>query len=192
LEDRLKYILSSVIDWLKFGEAKNAALVALNGAAILSLIGAIKDIGNPAISYFLVHLTIPGLLIGLGISLNAIRGIMSKSYNPNLNFTDETDHILFYGDIAKYSDTEYLKKLYAFHKEEVPEVYGTLEIEFACQIIINARIASRKFKLFNYGLMVTIVAIAGSFLFAILPYYFKPVLSFYTDILGLGIEKYGK
>lgn len=192
MEERLKYVLSSVIDWLKFGEAKNAALVALNGAAILSLIGAVKDIGNSAISYFLVHLTIPGLLIGLGISLNAIRSIVSKSYSPNLNFTDITDHVLFYGDIAKYSDTEYLKKLYAFHKEDAPETYSALETEFACQIIINARIANRKFKLFNYGLIVTIVAIAGSFLLAILPYYFKPVLNFYTDILGLGIEKYGK
>jgi hypothetical protein len=152
MEERLKYILAQVIDWLKFAEAKNAALVGFTGAAILALIGAVKDIGNAAISYFIVHVTIPGLLIALFISLNSFRGILSKFFKHRAPAPGKDDHVFFYGDIHKYTDTQYLRKLYTLHDETAPEKFNRLEIELACQTIINSKVASRKFRLFNLGL----------------------------------------
>lgn len=39
MEDRRERILTRVIDWLKFAEAKNAALLTLDAGAVAGLIG---------------------------------------------------------------------------------------------------------------------------------------------------------
>ena len=43
MEDRLRYILSTVNEWLKFAEAKNGALLGVDIAIIFGLLQVISD-----------------------------------------------------------------------------------------------------------------------------------------------------
>lgn len=192
MEERLKYVFGLVNDWLKFAEAKIAAIIAFNGAAVLALIAAIKDIGNPFISYFIAHLTIPGLLVGLSIAFWGIKSNYSKSFVAKLPKPSNDDHILFFGDIAKYGDDEYLKFVYTRSEIKLPDETPLIELDIVCQTIINSRITLRKYQYANRALKATLITLIASSI-AILPTYFSySVRSFYTNTLNFDIDKYQK
>ena len=69
MDQRLRYIFTTVNEWLRFLETKHTALIALNGAAIIGLIQALPDVGNSSLKQLIPYWLIPGLLTALLISL---------------------------------------------------------------------------------------------------------------------------
>ncbi|MCP4218773.1 MAG: hypothetical protein GY765_29345, partial [bacterium] len=71
MEERLKSIFANVNDWLKFAEAKNAALVAFNSAIIFAVLSVFDQAALqkfPIGKWFLIPFLILTAL-GLGIAL---------------------------------------------------------------------------------------------------------------------------
>jgi len=60
LEERLRYILSTVNEWLKFAEAKNGALLAVDAAIIFGIFKLTSDSAWPhaIFSYLTISLVI--------------------------------------------------------------------------------------------------------------------------------------
>jgi len=69
----------------------------------------------------------------------------------------ETDNLLFYGDIASYDPAGYLQALYK-HCDAKDEALP-IERDYAQQIVMNSRIAVRKYEWFTTSVWLTIGAL---------------------------------
>jgi CRISPR/Cas system CMR-associated protein Cmr5 small subunit len=165
--DTLKDIFSNINDWLKFAEEKNAALIALNLVSIFGATAAItqKDVTIPKfISYYLYSFII---LNGLGLTIalysfwpqTQIEDTFRKKIE-DLSFkkSEHGNSVLFYGHIKDYTPQSYLDKLRESCNKEVGECSGLVS-DYASQIVINSRIASRKYRYFKAALFCTISAL---------------------------------
>ena len=164
MEDRLKYVLSNVNDWLKFAEAKNAALAATSAAVIIGLFSVI-DKKQSLITYLQNY-----LCISIGLCLLAMICAL-MSFVPQIRIPvllrlsnkKKDDNIIFFSDVAKYDPQEYLESLYAASGKPVKE-FSSIESFFAEQIIANSRIALRKYRFFSMGISLTGIALAIIFI----------------------------
>ena len=154
MEDRLRYILSTVNEWLKFAEAKNGALLGVDIAIIFGLFQVISD----EISKGWIYLAI--VFTGLS-ALSALFSFVPQLKAPSMirqKRGDKETSLIFYGHIAKYEPEGYIKALYSTAGTEVPSNL-TFELDYAYQIIINSRIALKKNRYFNIGLWLTVLGL---------------------------------
>ncbi len=163
MEERLKNIFANINDWLKFAEAKNAAIIAFNGA---TLFGILQIIANKKLTdllivhYFLwafIILEILGILIALFSFLPELKIPLLGSKKRKLD--PKKDNLLFFGHIVKFKPEEYLRALYASIGLEKKEGFEKLELHFANQIIVNSKISLRKYHFFRIALWLTIAGI---------------------------------
>ena len=154
MEDRLRYILSTVNDWLKFAEAKNGALLGIDIAIIFGLFQVIGSEISRGWIYLAISFT----------GLSALSALFS--FIPQLKAhpkgqqrqRNEGTNLIFYGHIAESNPELYLKALYSeVGTEEPPE--SKIELDYAHQIIINSRIALRKNRYFSIGLWLTVLGL---------------------------------
>lgn len=158
MEDRLKYILSLVNNWLKFAESKNAALLAADTTLALGLLKMLQS--NVLSNQFLILYISFSILILILSAIICLISFLPQLIIPWLATThrpSETDNLLFYGDIAKYDPQRYLLLLHNQVTKDTPEI-DLYEEDIAEQIIVNSRIALRKFRLFNMALWLNVVA----------------------------------
>jgi hypothetical protein len=159
VEDRLRFVLSTVNEWLKFAEGKNAALFAANVA--LALVIA-EFVINEYISMEWIYLYLYIAMFSLSISASCcLLSFIPQIRLPKIKLTKspQSNHnLLFYGHIAGYNAEEYLSQFYNVNGigfDNLPPIHKS----YAEQIIINSRITLRKYQWFNLALWFTIFAI---------------------------------
>jgi len=159
MEERLRYILSTVNEWLKFAESKNAALLTADGVAVFGILTALGNANLPH-SWMLRY-------VYFCVSLLAIATIVCLlSFIPQLQVPrlvtrrspKGEDNLMFYGDIANYNSFGYLKALYARERDKQGTIADPIEEDYAQQIVVNSRIALRKYGYFNVALWLTVLA----------------------------------
>lgn len=149
--------LDRVNQWLNFAEAKNAALIAFI-LAILSVI-----FGYPFEEYMVISTIIAiCYIIALCISLKSFQPRYDKDATIPMEKYSDKDNMLFWRDISKYSRSDYVEKvnLDFCEKGEESKTNKTRErweFLYAEEIIINARIAKKKYELFQTALRFVIV-----------------------------------
>ena len=167
IEDALDRRLKVINDWLQFAEKKNTTLLVLNAGAIWGVSRLLK--GEESLG-LLAH----GLLwLGL-ISIGVSAIICIFSLLPNLKIgvlekaadTCENDNSLFFGDIAKYSPDEYLELLRSCYQLK-NVMFLKSHRDYAEQLIINSRIAKRKYKTFVLSSQLTAYGFVVLFIFYI-------------------------
>lgn len=156
MKQLLKEVYQDCIDKQKIAEAKNAGLVAFNGAVMLTIINLLINNKLNCIFQFYLIFALFCILVSIILNLAALCSILkhkglkkSKQYNDNL---------LYFGTIANYSHVDYLniiKTNYGF--DENQSIYHH---DLAKQIIINSQISLRKFNLFNTAIKWTMAGIA--------------------------------
>lgn len=158
VEARLIDLLSRVIDWLKFAEAKNTGAVGLASTG-LGVIVTFLVAGPP----------VPDIA-GAGMAIGAVTLMLSlmlavASFLPSTNLekflTGEqkepaaADNLIFYAHISRY-EPRALAKAIAEHyfglSGEATEP-SRFAIDLAGQIVSNARITVRKLEFFRYSLL---------------------------------------
>ncbi len=161
MEEKLKLIFANINDWLKFAEAKNAALITVDGAALFCVLNIFNENnkGLEPYKYVLIALSailLASVIIAFVSFIAKIKNMECKGYKLL-----ESDNLTFYGHICKYSAETYLKAIYK--KYEVREVdYDTIsnfEKDLANQIIVNSQIVLKKIKLFNKGVLITLAGV---------------------------------
>ncbi len=160
MEERLKHTLGLVIDFVKFAEAKNAALLAANSVLIVGILQACS--ARPHLATWLCYY-VSYLLFFLSLSvLVALISFMPLTMFPLLRLSgvpSPDDNLVFFGDIAKYDVPLYLASL-----NEDPasptEPTSRFHVDLAGQIIINARIALRKYRCFSWALWLSLYGLA--------------------------------
>lgn len=158
VEDKKKELLKETFEninyWLAFGEAKNAGLLAFNIAALAVLFSL--DNFN-----LLIYITGALVVISTSISLLALWSRIAVKWE-NKNLQENADNLLFFEDISKYSESDFIVKFYKnYFQEDIKDIdniplYNKNILE---EIYINAKIATIKFKLFNIGVVVDLLAI---------------------------------
>ncbi|MGP4971928.1 Pycsar system effector family protein [Psychrobacter aquimaris] len=157
VSDELDGIFKIVNEWLKFAEQKNAALLVLNSGSVwgVSLMLRNQDtlscggVTFAAIGFALVFLS------SLICVFSFIPILYRPSYSSNLGKRSNFDNCLYFGDIAKYEDADYLALLKHKLGEEAEDTL--FERDFASQIITNARITLAKYKKFKLSSTLTVI-----------------------------------
>lgn len=158
--EKLEYILDNVNNWLKFAEAKNGTLLAINSAFLFGIIRIILTTKlEEEFSYciaicFLISITsvvfcllsfLPKLKIFLPESLNSI------SENNKLNS-------IYFGDISKLKNSKiYLEYLFQENIIDNKLKNDKFALDLANQIVVNSKIAKSKYKYFVISIMFTII-----------------------------------
>lgn len=168
MKEAVKDIFSNVNEWLKFAEAKNAALIAFHLGSIFgaATIATQRDTPiNPPISTYLYSFIILSA-IGLFFALfsfwpqTKIEAALSKKIEDFFHSkTPTTDgNLLFYGYINECGKNRYLNELCGCYNKQ-PGTCTKLELDYVEQIVVNSRITVRKYFYFKIALLITIVAV---------------------------------
>ena len=174
--DTLKDIFRNVNIWLHFAEAKNGAIIGVNSLFLFKSIDIVIDMinGDMLESIFLVVIISIVFIIALIISIISF-------FSDALVFNDETNAVecdtelknkkvlkvedrilIFYGHIELYkSSKNYLIDIYKQYVNELKsnDSLSKIELDYAKEILINSRIAARKYKLFNMALKVNVIGL---------------------------------
>lgn len=144
-EERLRDILHSVNDWLRYAEAKNGAIVVSSLALVVGGLQVLQSYSDipPLLRAYLI-LVLAQLLLASCISL--------VSFLPRTNIgrllpkgdKAESDNLLFFAHIAKYSPKYFLESVRELEGLDTDSATG-LECSFSEQAVVNARIALWKF-----------------------------------------------
>lgn len=141
-----------VNEWLKFGEAKNGALVTLNGAAIVGMHNVVKmysplDWWGSTWLWWATACCLLSMAIGLS-SFYARTKVGAFSFAKG---GADGGSAIYFGHLADMEKAELRKRV-------APDLDAT-EVEYlddmASQVIINAKLARKKMALFNGALLVT-------------------------------------
>lgn len=156
--EELKDIFSNVNDWLKFAEAKNAALVGFNAGAVFGAIALLDDQGTSRVVmrshlFWFCLLNTVALMIGLWSFLPKTGAELWCRVRARLS-----GNVVYYGHIYSFKEDEYLSKVESL-VQGLTYPGESLNRAYADQIIANARIAIRKYRYFVVALGCTLVAI---------------------------------
>jgi hypothetical protein len=170
IEQKLIYSFGLVNDWLKFAEAKNAALVTLSGATVFGLLSYTSSAQNLSLTWKIgifagIALQIIACLVSLASFLPKISRLKILGTGRKTRLTDN-DNLLFFGDLCKYSSKELVNAvahLY-FQDESYLKSQHKAHLDIADQIIINSRIAVSKFRLFKIALWIAVASIPVIFI----------------------------
>jgi hypothetical protein len=167
--------LNRVVDWVKYGDAKNAALLAFASAwlaAIGNLILGAQEKRTPGVIAFFLFVSEVLFLIG---ALNAIAALLpttdpqdilrlpSKSFRRLLAGAQrqpQKPNLLFFGDIRHLEpDLFKTEASQRYNPKGVRLVTEGYLSDLCSQTVINARIAQRKFDLFDAGISFVLAAL---------------------------------
>jgi hypothetical protein len=145
--DVLLGIYQNVVSWLHFAEAKNAALVTLSSGIIFAVATVYSQLDPPPPMWVCVAMI-------WVCTLNFIAAVFAVlSFFPQLTLfkwsgqkTGTGDSIHYYGDIARMGLEQFLVKLSV--KSENDRQFTLLERDLAQQIVVNSKIAVKKYDIF--------------------------------------------
>lgn len=156
LNDVQKANLVRAIDFVKFAETKNAALITLCAAVLVASLNAIL---NP-------HFELQGFAEAAfccGVALVFIAKIMAVlSFSPKLdrsNFfknSNENDPLnyLYFGEISRGGGPNLTKNIRSLYLDENSKYTDRYWHDIGCQVYINSAIANSKFRRFNRALYI--------------------------------------
>ncbi len=153
LNELLEKSLERVNFWLQFAEAKHAALIAFILAVLAIIYG-----GDFIDNFIFETITATFYLAALVISMVSFSPRYDKDVSRKIGNYSNNDNLLYWKDIAKYADEDFLKRIYKDFLSEDKNSFKVSERLYAQEIIINARIADKKYNLFQLSVKIAIVA----------------------------------
>ena len=156
LTSELKYILSLVIDWLKFAENKNGVLLAANSGFLLAAISLFIDRKELFLRFFQTIIICSFIFLGIAIFISLL-SFISNIKPPKIIYPKQgiANNVLFFNSIGKYESPEDYLNLLCISKKITKKVFQKIELDFANQIINISRIALNKFIFFNISIYIT-------------------------------------
>lgn len=148
--DYLEKQYNHAFDMVKFGETKNTALIAFNGAIIVGMTKLMADAKSIYVYYFLLYVVV---MCGISIFISFSALIAKIKHTTNNQALHKSDNLLYFATLAHMSHDELIKKLRDTYDCEAAN--ANHEKDLARQVIITSQIAARKFKLFNLGISFT-------------------------------------
>lgn len=160
----LEKVFSNVNSWLTFAEAKNGSIVALNGVIITGLVSLLLNTSYSGNWLTCLCIVIVFLGIGMVISLLSFWP-NTKSFNgEKIDPIENTKlNLLFFRDIAQFKcSKQYIAEIYEkyFGESASLEVVSKIHLDYATEILINSKIAVKKYQYFKLALLSNLVALS--------------------------------
>lgn len=153
MKQDIKEIFQNVNEWLKFAEAKHAGLIVLNSGLIFGILSIYKDY-KTIIDWRLILVII--IVISVSIILSLI-SLFPKTKNETKNKqVNVTANLYFFGSLSKLSEIELKSELL---KSNPNYHFDRFEEDLLNQIIVNAIITTKKYKLFKFAIWFTTAGI---------------------------------
>jgi hypothetical protein len=159
MRDDLRFICSTVDANLRYAESKHAYFVAFNGVAIFGGFGVLRNLsaGGGGIVQLMLMVTMLCLICAIITSIYSFYPVIVKESEAGAT-ADLCDNALFFEHIKRHSVDSYISLLCdKYHAR--PEDILPLDRCIITQIIVNARLASRKFAIFKLAAMFDLIAI---------------------------------
>lgn len=162
INDELKYIFDNVKDWLKFAEAKNAALTAFNAAILAKLVSilmSLRDDQEHLECYLFVSVIF--MSISLIMALYSFYPRLSSLLLPEKTGEPGNGNLFFFLTIAQYKEKRYFEEMKKHINENDSEdkTSDRLKLDLINQIIVNSEIAVKKYFLFKWALRFTLAGL---------------------------------
>lgn len=156
-EIRLLTVLRFANEWLRYAEAKNGVLLTLNGAFLVGMHQIFQSYSLNNLANIYLWIATSFLTMSLIVTLASFYA-RTKTFGFNIPKKTSciSSNMLYFGHLANTNPDDLLKSLTMNPDQHSHPVYAKNISE---QIIINSKIASRKFALFNFALILTISAI---------------------------------
>ena len=156
---KLSYVLDKIVDWLKFAEAKNGAVLAINSAILFGVtrLAMATDITS---NYLLIYIALAIVLLASSI-LVALLSFVPRLEPPLwVSFPQKPEkfNILFFGHICSCTPKSYLEYFYKMNEAPINQ-YCDSHNQLSNQIVTNSKIAYIKYKQFNFSIWLTISAL---------------------------------
>lgn len=167
VHEELKYIFTNVNEWLKFAEAKNGALLALDCAVIVTLFGIASNSDGNFVKYLCIP-TMMLLFISVIFCLTSFHPkIAMKEIKLNKSKKEKHPNIYFFGYLCMINAETLLSEL---TKKVNGKNYSKAggDSDLANQIICNSKIAMNKYSAFKNGLDWALYAVGYSILATII------------------------
>lgn len=152
LEDRLTFIFSNVNEWLKFGEAKNGALLAINITSIFSAFDKIPYDTSNWLLFFIWFFILMNLFSAFTVLASYLPHLKAPEKIHSWLIMSNTKNALYYGDLSQMTSND-LINLLNLQVQTTP--YALM---IADQIICNSKIATKKYEFFTLALYFTVTA----------------------------------
>jgi hypothetical protein len=158
--DILSALLASVVDSLKFAEAKNAALLtfaaAWTFASINMLLGGRAAGGIVGAAFWLMLVLFAAVAVVAVVSFLPKRNLRAINRDPT-----QSQNLLYFEHIAEFDTAGFLKRVrdryLAQNDQSVTDQY--LE-DLVVQISANSKITRRKLIMFNVGAVLVLIALS--------------------------------
>lgn len=161
MDENLKFIFTTVNEWLRFLEAKHTALIALNGAAIIGLVQSLSAIGSGSLLTIIPYWLIPGLVLAVLISLFAMTKWASRVTPWKRGQRLLVPNTLYFGYISALDVTTLQAEL--ARVSGLPQPLTESQFLLIQQIHTNACIAYAKQRLFHWAITCTFGILLGCF-----------------------------
>lgn len=157
----LNDVMQAMHSQVQYAEAKNAALLAVNFAIVVGIATLFTSDGTLP-SQLQLSLMMCAVTIGGGglLSLASFLPVMSSRTKVTRPSTDQ--NLFFWGSIARMSPPDYAEKMLGALGSSLSA--GRLDLDLANQIVVNARVARRKFRVFYVATIVTVLGFAAPIL----------------------------
>ena len=155
-EEKLRFILYGVNEWLKFAEAKLGVLVAINGSVAFAALSLLNEQLQAGI-YTRTALLLLALtnVISMMLCLASLAPCLFPIRCAKSRGTRATVNLLYFGDIEALDPKDYLARTAASRRERPRNSSGADLMDYAEQIVTNSKIAVKKYRLFTAGVQIT-------------------------------------
>lgn len=156
MNNELLEIHSNVKDWLRFAEAKNAMLIAFNGASIYGVAKLpfwVQDNKTTFLEGYLYFMIIVLVLSTIACLVSFVPRV--KFFLLKINNSDRGNNILFFEHLAKSTPEKILKEL---QKKAKIDKFTELDTDLAVQIQQLSTVTRRKYSLFTVAVWASVAA----------------------------------
>lgn len=171
LEDDLQAILDRVVDWLKYEEAKNVALVTLNGVGAgfivtwLSTPQRLEYVLKGCLTFLLLSILVGLVSFYPAIRIpEAVRTRIARRRRSRFEPSGPEPNVLFFAEIAGAEVTTYLANVCAATGDNPTDVRRQIAHNYASEIIANAELAVVKVWFFKVAFLLTFIAFVATVL----------------------------
>lgn len=155
----LSTTLARVVDFLRFAEAKNAALLTFASAWIIGSVNFLTDSNRLSADWRLAFVVaLPLFAIG---ALSALISFLPKTYLPKFHKDpDQSKALLYFGDAGSFAPAAYKDRVRErYYPTEGETVNRNYLDDLAIQIAVNSQITTRKLSFFNAGALIVLLAL---------------------------------
>jgi hypothetical protein len=151
--------LARTLDFVKFAEAKNGAVLALSSGWILASVNLLSGEHKLPLGYDKAFWIVMSLFVLAG--LLSIISFLPRMLREFIEGEDGTKNLLFFGDIAALPIGQFKERVSERYRPNADHAVTDRYLDDLCvQISVNAKIAARKFELFNAAGACVFLAIA--------------------------------